>query len=528
MAFFANKNVWIAGGVLVVMILVASVFFFHASEQTVVLAWVDVVEELNVSGKVVSADAIRLGFPFEGKVTDIYAKEGKEVAQGDPLFHLDITEADSELKQLDAKAGLEKLKLSQLLAGISRKETSLFESKAEEARVALQNARKESEDAKLTFENKLEERYARAADYGDTALLNADNAIKALEVVYDEHNAFRAVFLIPESSQKSEAEWQMRFAKTALENIMFDAGKLKTNHMHEDTDLAISRFKTNLEVIRSSLQKTAEILDDAHTAFGAPDIGGYRTTVAVQRAVINTTQTALLTLEQDIASEKVKGRVQSNDAERKIVQLEASLETAEKELALKRAVSPEAEAALAQAQVREYESRLSVLRDRIRQATVLAPAKGIILRVYVRDGATGKAGDLVVSLSPFSSVQIEIDAKNVAISPKAGDRATVLFGKDLAFQGSVGGVSDEKIIVYLQEEAEASRLPEYVSVVIRTVIREHALMVPEEFIFEEDGVKKVYVRENATKKSVAILTGITWKNNVEILEGVSEGDRIIK
>lgn len=510
---------------------IAAVFavFLRGREEVIILARADVVEEMTVPGRVVSADAIQVGFPFDSPVAYIYAKKGEIVSAGNPLFRLDTTDAEAELAQLLAKTDIEKLKLSQILAGVPSKEIAFFESKAEEARVALESARKKEEDEGFAHEAVLKEQYALAADYGDTVLLNAENALKALEGIYDEKNTLLDIFLVPESPEKSESEWQMRFARTALENIVFDAEKLKTASARADIDLGISRFKTNLEVLRSLLQKTAEILDGARTVFGAPDAAGYRTTVAVQRSVINATQTALITLEQNIAAEKAKGQITQNSAAREIAQRTAAKETADRELALKRAVPQEVAAALARAQIKEYALRISFLRERITKAIVYAPVKGVLDRLYVLQGVAGKAGSAAVSLTPFSGMQIEILAQDMRIFPKIGDHALIFIsGKDVPVKGSVGEVSDGKVRVYAQEETANAELSERVSVQIRAVIKENALMVPAQFIFEENGFKKAYLRGEDGKKSTAIFTGIVWKDSIEILEGVSEGDNIVK
>lgn len=520
---------WIAALAVLIAVTVVSVLFLRGREEAIVLARVDVVEEMTVPGKVVSATAIEVGFPFEGRAAEIYVKKGESVSTGDQLFRLDVSAADAELTQLSAKIDIEKLKLSQMLAGVSSKEITFFESRAEEARIALESARKDAEDKRYVHENTLKERYALAADYGNTVLLNAENALKALEGIYDEKNVLRDIFLVPESPKRSEAEWQMRFARTALENIIFDKETLTAASVQADIDLALSRFKTNCEVIRSLLQKTAEILEGARTAFGAPDAAGYRTTIAVQRSVMNATQTALITFEQNIVAEKVNGLIAQNDAAREIANRAAALETADSELALKRAVPQDAAAAFLRAQMKEYASRISFLQERTAKAIVRAPVKGVLTDMHITRNRTGKAGDAAMFLTPFSGMQVEILAQDMLISPHIMDSAILFIaGERAPIQGSVGEVSDEKITVYAQEEAATADFPERVSVRIRTVIKENALMVPSRFIFEEDGFKKAYVRDEEGKKPIAVFAGIAWKGMVEILEGVSEGDRLVK
>lgn len=521
-------HAWLVFGAIITAS-IAFIVFTRAQGEMITLARADVVEEMTAQGDIVPVAVIEVSFPFEERVAQIYVKKGESVSAGDPLFRLDTASTEAELAQLAAKMDIEKIKLSHILSGVLSKETSLFESKVEEARVALESARKKAEDESFAHETALKEQYALAADYGNTVVLNAENALKALEGIYDEKNVLRDMFLVQESPQKSEAEWQMRFARTAFANIIFDEEKLKTVSARADIDLALSRFQTNLEVVRSLLQKTAEILNGARTAFGAPDAAGFRTTVAVQRSVVNATQTALITLEQNIAAEKAKGYLMQNESAREIAQRAAALETAEKELALKRAIPQEAAVSLARAQIKEYASRTSFMRERVAQAIVSAPVKGTIAGIYVIQGVTGKAGAAAVLLAPSSGVQVEILARAMPVIPRIGDRALIFVDeKDAPLEGSVGEVSEEKVRVYARKETAAAEFPERVSVRIRSVIKENALMVPARFIFKKDGFTHAFVYDGGGRKQVAVFTGMAWKDAIEILEGVSEGDRLVK
>lgn len=513
-----------------VIVAAVSAVLFSARGQTITLARTDVMDDIFATGNVVSAGTIDFGFPFDGRVAKIYVKEGQAVKEGDALARLDTAELEGETAKLQAQINVAKLQLAQLLSGVASKELAVLSSKEDEARIALNNAEKASEDQKLMADNKFVEEYASVVAYGDTVLLNADSAINGLEEIYEEKNQFRYIFLVPESLARSDAQWQMGLVRTALGNITSDVQKLKANPApaYDDMNMIVSRFKTNLEVIRSLLQKTSDILDTAQIAFGAPDIGGYRTTMAVQRAVINATQTALIGFEQEIASEKTNRQVAADEAERNIAQLEASLQTAQREFALKQSESGGTEIALAQAQIKAYEASISVLNDKIARATISAPVAGTVTGIETGEGKMGKIGGPAVSMLPVSHIQIEIDPKTLSVLPKLGDLSTVSLTNGLMVAGSVGSVSNAKVIVYVMDDKETLQSSESVLVRIRATIAQSALMVPKEFIFEQDGVTKVMVLKGGSRNAALILTGINWKDSVEVLEGVSEGDRIVK
>ena len=142
-------------------------------------------------------------------------------------------------------------------------------------------------------------------DYADTVLLHSDEAMQALGGIYDSNNKFQAIFIVPDSQKKSDAEWAHMLAKTALENVRAGYQNLKNSPSYENTDLILSNFKTNLEVIRSALNKTDEVLSALPVPIGAPSLDTYKTTLAVQRSHINATQSVLLELGQKYPPRKL-------------------------------------------------------------------------------------------------------------------------------------------------------------------------------------------------------------------------------
>lgn len=492
--------------------------------NTITVKKSDIYKDISVQGRVIAADNIDLGFDTDGKISSIDVKKGDKVSFQDKLAQLDTARSQAEIKQYQAKVELDKLKLSQLLSGTSAEEISLLESKAESAKVGLDSARQESADVKLKTENDLAEQYALARDYSETVLLYADNAIKALDGIYTEQNKFGEIFIIPDSQKRSEAEWQIMLAKSAFKNIRSTYDALKSDSSYQNIDIALSQFKTNLEVIRSSLQKTAEIFDVANMIFGAPDIATFKTTVAVQRSNINSTQTAILTMEQNIASLKITAQVETNKAQSDIENMELALKTAEKELALKKTAPQEIDLGVYQAQIKENEAYLEVLNNKLKNSTLKAPADGIISGIRKHYDVTVKSGEPVLSLIPFSDVQIEATASpGESAMIKAGDEASV-FLNGAVKKGKVVGVNNKKISIYLQEKTEGAVSGDEAEVKIRAVLKNGIILVPKEFIFEEGGIKKVNLVADNRKKAVAVLTGSEWNGQIEIQEGVSEGD----
>lgn len=501
-------------------------FFFRQSEEFIVQKQ-DIVQQIFFSGSAVPAENIDLGFSVDGTIAAIPVRVGDRVESDAVLAELARGRKDAEIRQYEAKIAVEKAALSQLLSGVNGQELDLLEVKVTAASTALDNARRESEDVMLRTNNDLARRYVLAREYGETILLNTENAVKALEGVYDERNAFRAIFIIPESRERSDAQWQMSLSRTAFENIKTEYTKMKSSGSYAVIDAALANSKTNLEVIRTTLTKTAEILGGASVAFGAPDIGGFVTTMMVQRAVINTTQTGILTHEQDIEAQRIENQVAVNEANKKINEASAALTLAEGELAVKRAVSADAAIAMHQALIKEYESSLAVLKEDIANGMLRAPIAGVVVSIDARRGAPVKKHASVITLTPIGDTQVNGEMAPGDIAKiRIGDTAHIFF-EGVEKEGKVVSISENEVRVHLND-AGGNAVLQQVSGSIDAVVKRGALLVPASFIFDENGGKAVRVKGPDGVHIVTVVSGIEWNGYVEVEEGVSEGDSVVR
>ena len=530
MKFLSKKPYFIAvlGGVLAVFLIAAGAYYWQKTRhfEIMVIKKTDIRVGIKARGKVTAAESIDLGFETDGKVSGIFVKQGDKVSFEDKLAQLDTAKSLAELKQYQAEIETDKLKLAQFLSGTRVEEAVLAESKAEQAKISLENARQELEDLKLKTENDLSGQYALALDYADAVLLAADNAVKALDGIYAGNNKFFDIFVIPDSQKKSEAEWQAMFARSALGNIKSVQELLKKDSSRKNTDQALAQFKINLELVRSALQKTADVFETTAMAFGAPDIGTFKTTVAVQRSLINSAQTTVLTMERNIASAKIDAQLDTNKAEREIESLEIIMKTAEDELALKKAAPREIELSVYQAQIKENESRAEVLKNKLGDSVIKAPADGVIGAARKKVGSFVKAGEPVFSLASFSDIEIEAKLNSSdAMYVLAGDSVSVLMGGG-DYEGKVISLNGETARIYLQENIDRISLGENVDIKIHSIVKSGVILVSKRFVFEESGVKKVNLLENNAKKPIAVIVGTERGDQIEIDEGVSEGDII--
>lgn len=522
-----RKNIMIIGVVLVALAAFFSLFSLPG-KASVRVEKKTLIQDITVQGVVQATHKIDLVFETEGIVKTIAVKSGDSVTFGSALAMLDTRQLDIQRQHLEALIKLNKTKYAQLLSGVPKEEITLAQAKVESARAAADASRRAVQDSHLKADREIGALYDKTAEYANTVLLNADNAMKALMSIYDDKNQFRDFFVVPDSREKTDAQWQMIFARSAFENIKTKAGGLKTDASHDAVNQTISDFKTNLEVIRSLLSKTSGILDGTVVLLGSADIGTYRTTIAVQRSVLNETQSTLLGMEQDIAAQKAAGQSAVAAAKNAAGQASAMLKLAEDELALKTSASGTGARSLLQAQIKEEESSLAVIKQKIENTTLVAPADGVVQDIRIAHGGFIKAHVPVAVFTPLADLEIEteLDPNQVALV-KAGDRAIVSSGT-LRADGMVSNVQGSRAIVYFQKNGGIWHLQNDAEVHISSIIKKDALMVPQEFIIEENGSKKLIIIEKNEEKERVVLTGVVFGNEIEIIEGVSEGELLVR
>lgn len=522
-----RKNAAIIGTALAALIVFFSLFSLPG-KASVRVEKKTLTQDITVQGAVQATHKIDLVFETEGIVKTIAVKPGDSVTFGSVLAMLDTRQLDVQRQHLEDLIRLDKTRYTQLLSGVPKQEITLAQAKVESARAVADASRRAVQDSQLKADRETGALYDNAAEYANTVLLNADNAMKALMSIYDDKNQFRDFFAVPDSREKTDAQWQMIFARSAFENIKAEVSGLKTDSSRDAVSHAISDFKTNLEVIRSLLGKTSGVLDRTVVLLGSADIGTYRTTIAVQRSVLNETQSALLAMEQGIVAQKAAGQSAVSAAKNAADQASAALKLAEDELALKASASGIGARSLLQAQIKEEESSLAVVKQKIENAALTAPADGIVQDVRVTQGGFIKAHIPVAAFTPLADLEIETELDpNQAALVKAGDRAVVSSGT-LRADGMVSGVQGSRAMVYFQKNGGAWHLQSDAEVHISSIIKKDALMVPQEFVTEENGSKKLFIVEKNVKKERVVLTGVVFGNEIEITEGVSEGELLVK
>jgi len=179
------------------------------------------------------------------------------------------------------------------------------------------------------------------------------------------------------------------------------------------------------------------------------------------------------------------------------------------------------------------------------ELTLISPIDGYVLELPVKKEQVVMAGEFLVALGVKDEMEIRSDVLSDSLGGvRVGSRVRItapILG-DFAQEGHVQkiyplaeekvsplGVAQRRVPVIIAFPVSELLKPGYeVRVFIETSRREDTLILPVESVRTEDGVRKVFRVEEGRIGVAKVRTGITDRRMVEILEGLEEGDKVVR
>lgn len=189
------------------------------------------------------------------------------------------------------------------------------------------------------------------------------------------------------------------------------------------------------------------------------------------------------------------------------------------------------ELTLARANVREAESDYA-------KGVVEAPLSGVVDEVYVDPGEYINAGDPVADLVDSSTIRIIVNAPELDVRYlRPGDKAAVRIDAwpDRTWDGAVDFVAtkaDEatrtfRVRVVVDNADGAIRPGMMARVTLTRRIIDNAITVPLAVIQDKNGERVVFVEDGGMARARTVTTGVVNGTSIQILDGLSEGERLI-
>lgn len=186
-----------------------------------------------------------------------------------------------------------------------------------------------------------------------------------------------------------------------------------------------------------------------------------------------------------------------------------------------------------EAAIAQLENALAVKRRQREKMTVIAPADGVIAEVFARPGdLIGGDSPIATLISTRRTVEAKISEENFS-GVRIGQRASVRFlgygderfGAQVSKLLPTADAATQRYVAFLEVEVPVERLLPGLTGEVSIVVgeRAQALIFPRRALF--DG--KVYVVRDGRVELRTVRTGFVSLNEVEALDGLVEGERVL-
>jgi len=491
--------------VVIIVVIVAGYMYFagggdEEKYDTIIADRGELVQEVDVSGKIKPAQSVNLAFEKGGKVSHVYVKTGQQVSAGQALAAIENGDIYASLLQAEAGLDAENARLSELQKGTRVEE------------IAVQEAKIKSAESTLVDEN--QDLFNAMQD----AFTKADDAV---------HNKADALFSNPNSS-------------SPVLNLVSISSQLKINIERERLDIEplLVDWKNTLGsidvvTVKNSLDKTKILMDNIASAVNSltPSSSLSQTTIDGYKADISTARTNINTAITSVVS-----------AEQAVLTAEYNLTTAEKQLELQKAGATPEQINVQEAAVRAAEAQIANYNAQLAKTVIRAPFAGIVTAQDAKVGSIVTAGVKIISLISQAEFEVESFIPEADIAGlSVGNTAKFTldaYEEDLIFDAVVShvdpaetiieGVPTYKVTLSLIDADERIKSGMTADLSILIEKRDNTIVVPVRAVQTKNGRKTVRLLINGAPEEREVETGLRGSDGrIEIISGIQEGDTVI-
>lgn len=474
----------------------------------------DIQEAIRVRSEVVSQKEFELEFPFSGTIEASYVRDGDMVAAGQRLMKMETKDFEIEANQLQAVVAQRKADLAKLKAGVTSEEINVSESRLASAQVAMSEAQKNLGD--------------RVQD----AYIKSDDAVRAkTDQFFDNPRGPNPTLNITADSQiKADLNYRRLTLESMLNNWSSSLAGITASStftsfvaIAKQNTASISDFLNVLSPVVNNLAASPSLLQTT--------IDGYKTSVSAARTNVNAATTNLIS------------------AEEKYKLAASNVALAESELALKRASARIEDITIAEARVKESESALAAVNEKISKSTLLAPTGGKISKIHYEIGEIFRPGKsaltMIATAYKLQADVSELDIAKVHTSDTNNVRIALDAFPGKQFEGRVESIDSKEVIktedkyyrVNIAFNAADTEVRPGMSadVTILSANKKDVLKVSELSVYADGKDKYVKLLDPSLEKAESeksliktpIVIGITDGEFVEVLQGLKEGQTTV-
>lgn len=581
-----TKKQWIIfGGIVAFGVLGAIMIRPKSTEEvsTVPVRRGAITEQVSATGSVVPTERIDLAFEYNGTVAVTPVRVGDRVKKGDALMVLDRREAESVASEAQAGYTVALAQLRQVTAGLKDEEIYLAELRAKNSKAEYERTIAVTKtDVATKTSDVLSAR--TNADASQTNLERTrEKAANDLLTRLDEGLAVlrSAEAKIAEAIATTDRIKRSRFADRSLyhQYTYIDEYEKAADAADAELKAALqSANNTNAESVtrafaagKDAMQKTQALLEyvrftameETLTRDRIPD--AERTMIETQRGAVQTADNSMTTSERALETQKAANALALSTAEASFASAKdsvttssdrlqaaeestkasidraaAAAEEADAELRIRRAKARSADVNLALAELDRAKAAFAQATTRLEKMTLRAPQDGMVTAVEADAGEFVAPGRVVVTVITELPYEIATNVSEVDVARvEVGDPVRVIFDAypEEVFTGAVREIYPaetvvEGVIYYRAkmtfEDPEKAIRP---GMTANTTIVAHegkdVLLVPYIAIVREGGKTYVRVKKGSKIQNRPVTLGIMGDTEVEVREGVSEGEAVV-
>lgn len=512
----------------------------------------NVTQEISATGKITSSQNVNLSFEKSGKISRVFVKAGDRAIVNQILVQQNSADLSSQYAQAKAQIQSAQAQAKQYRAAHQSQKARLDEMKKGTRPEEIEIKKSELKNAEQNLQNE----YADILNVFQKAYELADEAVRIkTSIIFfgSKNTSYKLMYNtcdyqaeIDSVSLRADSEYKLDAWREDLLGL-----ELASNEQKEG---AIQKSLLYLHFFQNFLLRTNDTLI-APCNLNNSSLDSHRTNSILARSNIITAIDNIINKKQAISTQKLtieriqnelnlklagftKEQIQSQEAS--VLQAEANIESQE-------------------AIIRQYEANLANISAQIAKTSITAPFNGIVTKIDAKVGEIVPAGKEIISLisEGFSTKNglasgweieaniPEVDIAKIAIGNTA-DITLDAYSSDVMFHAKVSsidpaetiidGVPTYKIKLQLENKDEKIKSGMTANINIIAQKKENIISIPQKSIIQKGQEKFVRIADPSTEQKQKVITYIEKKvitgikgsdGNVEILDGVSESDKII-
>ena len=484
----------------------------------------NVQQTVEISGTVVSEEQKTYFSPVNAKVDTAALKEGETVKAGSSLIEFDQKDLEREAKKADLNVESGKLDMKNYIASLKAR---ISQANANAQAASSKAAAKKQADAAAAQEaqqQEIQREYAQAqTTYQNETLPAYQNQLNTLN---NEMNQAQSDY------NQAENSYQMAFQAWSADQSDDNENALEiAEQMRSEAQITYQNAKTAYEDYKAQ-KPAAPVMSDFT---GEADIVSDGTSADVSASASSSTDDTAVTADTTALENELE-KASNNLAE------------LQSELSSKEAAAEADTGAVTEEEKEKMEitNNLSELDQMSAQELVEAAKKGIkadfngvVTKVSVVEGATATQGMELFTLQNTDKVDVNVNVSKYDYDKvKEGQSADITIAGKI-YEGEVTSIShvatqNEKGASLISADIRIKNPDEDIFLGVDAKVTIHAeevdnvVVLPSEVVNIGKEGSFCYVLENGVITKKDITTGISSDEYVEVLDGIKEGDEVIR